>query len=48
MSGHEGQAVVIVPSRDLVIVRLGLTSGEADPALELVADVVEAFAPPAP
>ena len=33
--GHEGQTIYIVPSRDLVIVRLGLMSNEGDnwPAL---------------
>ena len=36
MLGHDGQIVAVVPSRDLVIVRLGLTRDNAwDPALDL-------------
>jgi CubicO group peptidase (beta-lactamase class C family) len=44
MLGHDGQTVAIVPSRDLVIVRLGLTryEGALDPANEL-APIVNAF-----
>jgi CubicO group peptidase (beta-lactamase class C family) len=43
---HDGQTVAIVPSRDLVIVRLGLTryEGAWDPANEL-APIVNAFPP---
>jgi CubicO group peptidase (beta-lactamase class C family) len=45
MLGHDGQIVAIVPSRDLVIVRLGLTRDSAwDPALDL-APIVQAFPP---
>jgi CubicO group peptidase (beta-lactamase class C family) len=44
--GHEEQIVAIVPSRDLVIVRLGLTQvrGAWDSALKL-APIVQAFPP---
>jgi CubicO group peptidase (beta-lactamase class C family) len=43
MLGHDGQIIAVVPSRDLVIVRLGLTRESAwDPALDL-APVVQAF-----
>ena len=47
--GHEEQIVAIVPSRDLVIVRLGLTrkGGNWDHARDL-APIVEAFPPVAP
>ena len=44
-SGHEGQVVAIVPSRDLVIVRLGLTPGDGRYDLKgFVAEVIAAFA----
>jgi CubicO group peptidase (beta-lactamase class C family) len=44
-SGHEGQVVAIVPSRDLVIVRLGLTPGDGRYDLDgFVAEVIAAFA----
>ncbi|HSB58760.1 MAG TPA: serine hydrolase, partial [Methyloceanibacter sp.] len=44
MLGHDGQTVAIVPSRDLVIVRLGLTRDDCswDPA-HLLAPIVNAF-----
>jgi CubicO group peptidase (beta-lactamase class C family) len=44
--GHDGQIVAIVPSRDLVIVRLGLTrnGGDWDHARDL-APIVRAFPP---
>jgi CubicO group peptidase (beta-lactamase class C family) len=44
--GHDGQIVAIVPSRDLVIVRLGLTrnGGDWDHARDL-APIVQAFPP---
>lgn len=46
MLGHDEQVVAIVPSRDLVIVRLGLTreDGDWDSAREL-APIVSAFPP---
>ncbi|MGH6735573.1 MAG: serine hydrolase domain-containing protein [Methyloceanibacter sp.] len=46
MLGYNGQVVAIVPSRDLIIVRLGLTpeGGDWDNARDL-APLVEAFAP---
>jgi hypothetical protein len=46
MLGYDEQVVVVVPSRDLVIVRLGLTreSGTWDHARDL-APIVQAFPP---
>ena len=43
-SGHEGQIVAVVPQRDLVVVRLGLTpdDGRFD-LLDWLADVIAAF-----
>ena len=44
-SGYEGQAIVVCPSLDLVVVRLGRTPAERYPALaRWRADVVDAFA----
>ncbi len=44
MLGHDNQVVAVVPSRDLVIVRLGLTreDGDWDSAREL-GPIVSAF-----
>lgn len=44
MLGHDQQVVAVVPSRHLVIVRLGLTpeGGAWDPARD-VAPIVQAF-----
>jgi CubicO group peptidase (beta-lactamase class C family) len=41
--GHDGQRIYVVPSADLVVVRLGFTPGEADLRMPaLVADLVAA------
>jgi hypothetical protein len=46
MLGHDGQTVAIVPSRDLVIVRLGLTRNEGAWApASVLAPIVNAFPP---
>jgi CubicO group peptidase (beta-lactamase class C family) len=44
MLGHTGQVVAMIPSRNLVIVRLGLTrkGGDWDPARDL-SPLVNAF-----
>mgnify|MGYP003640461591 CR=1 FL=1 len=41
-SGHEGQFVIVVPSRNMVIVRLGLTTSGTFPLQEFIRRVVEA------
>jgi CubicO group peptidase (beta-lactamase class C family) len=48
--GHSGQWVMVVPSAELVVVRLGLgqRDEEDDGTEELVADLLAALAPPAP
>jgi len=49
LSGHDGQVVAIVPSRDLVVVRLGLTPGDGRYDVDgFLADVVAAFSPVPP
>ncbi len=42
-SGHDGQRLMIVPSEQLVVARLGFTPGEDERVVELVADLVEAL-----
>ena len=42
-SGHQGQNVVVVPSRDAVIVRMGMTNGPGWPRSKFVAAVLEAL-----
>lgn len=44
-SGHEGQFVVVVPSRDAVIVRLGLTMKGPFPLGEFTARILDALPP---
>ncbi|HRD27187.1 MAG TPA: serine hydrolase [Caulobacter sp.] len=46
MNGHQGQHVVIIPSRDLVVVRVGLSEFDTWDATAFVADVLRAL--PAP
>ncbi|WP_159441009.1 hypothetical protein [Agromyces cerinus] len=45
MSGHDGQKVVIVPSEELVVVRMGFTPAADDEPSEvqLVADAIAAL-----
>jgi len=40
MDGYQGQAVVVVPSKDLVFVRLGFTPSENPGTEVLVADII--------
>ena len=47
LDGHDGQNVIVVPSLDLVVVRLGLTPGwERYSPLQLVAEIAKATAAP--
>ncbi len=42
-SGHDGQRVLVIPSVDLVVVRMGITADDVDLGIDrLVADLVEA------
>jgi CubicO group peptidase (beta-lactamase class C family) len=44
--GHEGQYVMVIPSRDVVVVRLGLTRGPSTrEVLSFVADILDALPP---
>lgn len=44
-SGHDGQSVAVVPSRDLVLVRLGLTPGDGRYDLDVaMAEMIACFA----
>ena len=43
-NGHEGQYVMVIPSRDLVVVRLGLTRGPSTrEVLSFVVDILDAL-----
>ena len=45
MNGFQGQRVVIVPSKDLVVVRLGFSGGKKRGIEQLVAGVIDILAP---
>jgi CubicO group peptidase (beta-lactamase class C family) len=44
MNGYQGQRVVIVPSKDLVVVRLGFSAGKKRGIEQLVAGVIDVLA----
>jgi len=46
MSGHQGQSVYMLPSRDLVIVRVGLSEGEGWEGRAFIAGVLKALPSP--
>jgi CubicO group peptidase (beta-lactamase class C family) len=47
MAGHMGQTVTIIPSRDLVVVRLGPSpGGDAEYTQELIARILAALPKP--
>ena len=45
MSGFQGQRVIIIPSRDLVVVRLGLSDGPNRGIEQLVSGIIDVIAP---
>ena len=45
MNGFQGQRVVIIPSKDLVVVRLGFSGGSKRGIEQLVAGIAEILAP---
>ena len=45
MNGFQGQRVIIIPSKELVFVRLGFSGGPNRGIEELVAGVIRALAP---
>ena len=45
LDGHDGQNVIVIPSLDLVVVRLGLTPERYDPSM-LVAEIIKVTAAP--
>lgn len=45
MNGYQGQRVVIVPSQDLVVVRLGFSAGSKRGTEQLVAGIIDVLAP---
>jgi len=45
MNGYQGQRVVIIPSKDLVVVRLGFSAGKKRGIEQLVAGVIEVLTP---
>jgi hypothetical protein len=47
MSGFQGQRGIIVPSHELVIIRLGATNGTGTGSFQLVLDIIAAILVPA-
>jgi hypothetical protein len=45
MNGFQGQRVIIIPSKDLVVVRLGFSSSSDRGIEPLVAGIIEVLAP---
>lgn len=45
MNGYQGQRIVIIPSKDLVVVRLGFSAGSKRGIEQLVAGVIDVLAP---
>ena len=48
MNGFQGQYAVVVPSHELVVVRLGATNGTGTGTFDLVLDVIAAMDAAAP